>query len=66
MNEFNDKDNELAREKAKLLDDFFHELATIVVKDDLDSYSAKVLEKVFSLGLRYNNYLMQNLKESTK
>ena len=62
MNEFNDKDNEIARGKAEILDDFIHELATIGIKEDLASYSSEVLKKIVSLALRYNKFLMQNLK----
>ncbi len=62
MNEFNDKDNEIARGKAEILDDFIHELATIGIKEDLASYSSEVLKKIVSLALRYNKFLIQNLK----
>ena len=56
MNEFNDKDNEIARGKAEILDDFIRELATIGIKEDLASYSSEVLKKIVSLALRYNKF----------
>ena len=62
MNEFNDKDNEIARGKAEILDDFIRELATIGFNADLAPYSSELLKKIVSLTLRYNKFIIQNLK----